>query len=228
MDGTGGPPPSACPFSFAGHTLPSPVDAGRQASSKFALCHQGEGIVSSLSPQLPAWAAQGGQCCCALGCILTSPIPATLHCHCGLQQGTGTPPPVTECLPCPQSSPCHHAVIPMASKGQWRCPYSLGGHGGLPALGLGLRGQQSLLESLQGSARVGSAPGHCPRAGVAAALTLFTWLSLAPRFQPCLPLHVLGHQHGHSASAMLSPEHGAPGAGDVLELPVYCYQTKQR
>lgn len=153
VDGTGGPPPSACPCSFAGHTLPSPVDAGRQASSKFALCHQGEGIVSSLSPQLTAWAAQGGQCCCALGCILTSPIPATLHCHCGLQQGTGTPPPVTECLPCPQSSPCHHAVIPMASKGQWRCPYSLGGHGGLPALGLGLRGHSPYWSHSKGGSR---------------------------------------------------------------------------
>lgn len=79
------------------------------------------------------------------------PIHATLHCHSGLQKGTGTP--VTECLPCPQSSPCHHAVISMASKGQWRCPYSLGGHSGLPALGLGLPGHSPCWSHSKGGSR---------------------------------------------------------------------------
>lgn len=103
VESTVGQLPPACPCSYAGHTLPSPGDAGGQASSKFALCHQGEGTVSSLSPQLSPWwhpeAPQDGQCCCVLGFILAPYLP---HCSCSrLQKGTGTP----ECLPCPLSLP---------------------------------------------------------------------------------------------------------------------------
>lgn len=81
--------------------------------------------------------------------------PHTCHTALSLRAPAGHwhPPPVTECLPCPQSSPCHHAVIPMASKGQWRCPYSLGGHGGLPALGLGLRGHSPCWSHSKGGSR---------------------------------------------------------------------------
>lgn len=97
--------PLLCPCSHAGHTLPSPGDAGGQDSSKFAVCHQGEGIVSSLSPQLSPWwhpgAPQSGQCCCALGFILAPYLP-----HYGLVPGSRRAlAPQSQCLPCPPSLP---------------------------------------------------------------------------------------------------------------------------
>lgn len=143
-------------------TLLSPGDARGQAGSKFTLCHQGEGIVSSLSPQLSPWwhpgAPQGGQCCCALGFILGPYLP-----HYTLVPGYCTP--VTVSSLSTQSSPCHCAVIRMASEGQWRSPYSLGGHGGLPAMGLVLPGHSrcaTVSPRVVGSyqSKEGSTPGQ--------------------------------------------------------------------
>lgn len=228
VEGTGGQPPPACPCSYAGHTLPSPGDAGEQASSKFALCQQGEQTVSSSSPQLSPWwqpgAHQGEQCCSALGFILTPYLPhytlapssrwALAPCHRVSSLST-------------QSSP---ATMPSSP---WLLRVRGGAHTACVAMVASLPWAQGCLgtvadgESLQGWEREGSAPWHCPRTGVAAALTLH-FIEFGPASGLASPCTSLATSHRRSASAMLSPRHGDPGGGDVLELPVYCYQTKRR
>lgn len=86
------------------------------------------------------------------------PIPATLRSCSRFQKGTGTP--VTVSSLSTQSSPCHHAIICMASEGQWRCPHSLGGHSGLPAMGLVLPRHSRCARVSPRVEREGSTPGQ--------------------------------------------------------------------
>lgn len=101
--------------------------------------------------------------------------------------GHRAPTPALPSAELPPAAAMPPSLCPMAFNGQWICfcapsavcPHSLGGHGGLPALGLGLPRRKPCWGHPEGGSKVGVG-GHRPGAGVAAALTPFALLSLAP------------------------------------------------